>query len=280
MEILIITGMSGAGKTSVLNLCQDNGYYCVDNMPPKLIRDFLYLAERAEIGYTKLAFVVDVRQAVFNVDVSKEIEELRNLNYEVKILFIDAKDEILIKRYKEKRRPHPVEGDTIENSIKKERKYLEKLKKEADIYIDSSKYNLPRLKNSLDTKLFGDSDFNIQIISFGFKYGILSEADMVLDVRFIPNPFYVEELRERNGTEKLVSDYVLNNEISMEFLKKIEELINLLVPNYKKEGKSSLVIGIGCTGGKHRSPAMVEALKEKLNKNFSTVVFHRESTMW
>ncbi|MDO4779112.1 MAG: RNase adapter RapZ [Tissierellia bacterium] len=279
MEILIITGMSGAGKTSVLNLCQDNEYYCIDNMPPELIKHFLYLVERSNVQYNKLAFVVDVRSAVFNKELLNEINDLKK-SYTVKIVFIDASDDTLIKRYKEKRRPHPIKGLTIENALKEERKYLKQIAKKADYYIDTSEYSLPRLKNMIESALFGCKDFSIQIVSFGFKYGILSEADLVFDVRFTTNPFYIPELKSLNGLDQAVKEYVLEDKMVITFINKVENLIREFSPYYQKEGKSNLVIGIGCTGGQHRSPAIAEELKNRLEKDFSIGVFHRESNMW
>lgn len=279
MEILIITGMSGAGKTSVLNLCQDNEYYCIDNMPPELIKHFLYLVERSNVQYNKLAFVVDVRSAAFNKELLNEINDLKK-SYTVKIVFIDAGDDTLIKRYKEKRRPHPIKGLTIENALKEERKYLKQIAKKADYYIDTSEYSLPRLKNMIESALFGCKDFSIQIVSFGFKYGILSEADLVFDVRFTTNPFYIPELKSLNGLDQAVKEYVLEDKMVITFINKVENLIREFSPYYQKEGKSNLVIGIGCTGGQHRSPAIAEELKNRLEKDFSIGVFHRESNMW
>lgn len=279
MEILIITGMSGAGKTSVLNLCQDNEYYCIDNMPPELIKHFLYLVERSNVQYNKLAFVVDVRSAAFNKELLNEINDLKK-SYTVKIVFIDAGDDTLIKRYKEKRRPHPIKGLTIENALKEERKYLKQIAKKADYYIDTSEYSLPRLKNMIESALFGCKDFSIQIVSFGFKYGILSEADLVFDVRFTTNPFYIPELKSLNGLDQAVKKYVLEDKMVITFINKVENLIREFSPYYQKEGKSNLVIGIGCTGGQHRSPAIAEELKNRLEKDFSIGVFHRESNMW
>lgn len=279
MEILIITGMSGAGKTAVLNLCQDNEYYCIDNMPPELIKHFLYLVERSNVQYNKLAFVVDVRSAAFNKELLNEINDLKK-SYTVKIVFIDAGDDTLIKRYKEKRRPHPIKGLTIENALKEERKYLKQIAKKADYYIDTSEYSLPRLKNMIESALFGCKDFSIQIVSFGFKYGILSEADLVFDVRFTTNPFYIPELKSLNGLDQAVKKYVLEDKMVITFINKVENLIREFSPYYQKEGKSNLVIGIGCTGGQHRSPAIAEELKNRLEKDFSIGVFHRESNMW
>jgi len=281
MEIVIITGMSGAGKTSVMNLCQDNGYYCMDNMPPQLIRDFLDLAKFSMVEIEKMAFVIDIRGGVFFEDFTTIIEELKNDDYNVKIIYVDSDDQVLIRRYKEHRRPHPMGRNLpLEVAIENERSCLDQVRKMADYHLNTSKLNLGQLKTKIEEWLSTDGEFYVQVTSFGFKHGILAEADLVFDVRFIPNPYYDLELRELTGKDQAIKDFIFSYSQTEEFISKLEEMLNFLIPFYKKEGKNSLVVGIGCTGGRHRSPAIAEELHRRLKKNNNVVVYHRESNMW
>ena len=281
MEIVIITGMSGAGKTSVMNLCQDNGYYCMDNMPPQLIRDFLDLAKFSLVEIEKMAFVIDIRGGVFFEDFSCIIEELKRDKYDVKIIYVDSDDDVLIRRYKEHRRPHPM-GRTLplEVAIENERSCLDQVRKMSDYHLNTSKLNLGQLKSKIEEWLKTDGDFYVQVTSFGFKHGILTEADLVFDVRFIPNPYYDLNLRELTGMDQAIKDFIFSYDQTGEFIDKVTSMLEFLIPYYKKEGKNSLVVGIGCTGGRHRSPARAEELFNRLNKNNNVVVYHRESNMW
>ncbi len=281
MEIVIITGMSGAGKTSVMNLCQDNGYYCMDNMPPQLIRDFLDLAKFSMVEIEKMAFVIDIRGGVFFEDFTTIIEKLKNDDYNVKIIYVDSDDQVLIRRYKEHRRPHPMGRNLpLEVAIENERSCLDQVRKMADYHLNTSKLNLGQLKTKIEEWLSTDGEFYVQVTSFGFKHGILAEADLVFDVRFIPNPYYDLELRELTGKDQAIKDFIFSYSQTEEFISKLEEMLNFLIPFYKKEGKNSLVVGIGCTGGRHRSPAIAEELHRRLKKNNNVVVYHRESNMW
>lgn len=280
MELLVITGMSGSGKTSVMNYFQDNGYYCMDNVPPQLIKDFLFLLEKSNIDYQKIAVAIDIRGAAFFADISESIEQIRLSKHDLKVLFVDADDETLIKRYKQNRRPHPIQGTTIEKAIGKERKFLDEIRNLSDYYLNTTSLNLQKLKISLD-EMFETSDkFQIKIISFGFKNGILKEADWVLDARFLENPFYVDSLRDKSGLDPQVRDFVLNNDLSPKFLDKLTDMVDYLEGAYRKQGKNSLVIGIGCTGGKHRSVALSEALCSKLSEKYFVSIFHRERDLW
>lgn len=193
---------------------------------------------------------------------------------------MDADDETLIKRYKQNRRPHPIQSMTIEKAIEHERKFLDEIRNFSDYYLNTTNFNLQKLKNSLDEMFESPGEFQIKIISFGFKNGILREADWVLDARFLDNPFYIEELRDKSGLDPAVSNFVLNNDLVKGFLNKTVDLIDYLEAAYRKQGKSSLVIGIGCTGGKHRSVALSQALSEKLSEKYFVSIFHRERDLW
>lgn len=281
MEIIIITGMSGAGKTAALNLCQDNEYYTLDNLPPKLIKDVIFLLKASTEQKNKLALVIDVRGGDFFYDLAKVIAELKKEGHKVKVIYIDASDKTLLKRYKELRRPHPLgKSMTIERAIQKERKDLEEVKKISDVQFDTSDFNLPRLKLNLERILASDSEFKTQIVSFGFKNGILNEADILFDVRFSENPFYNPELKNLTGKDAKVSEYVLSHEQVQFFIRKLYEMIEYLIPFYKKNGKESLVIGIGCTGGKHRSVAISEELYARLKNIENVEIYHRDSNLW
>lgn len=282
MDLVIITGMSGAGKTAALNLCQDNDYYVLDNLPPSLIKDVIALLQGSKMSKSKLALVIDIRGGEFFDDLYEEIEYLKERGVNIKILFIDASDETLLKRYKELRRPHPQgKGLTLLQAIKKEREELSKLKKMADYYLDTSYFNLQRLRYNIGKILGNDSNFLIQFVSFGYKNGILKEADYVFDVRFTDNPFYIEDLKDFSGKEKKVSDYVLGNKEVEDFLTKVDDLLSSLVPHFERQGKPSLMVGIGCTGGKHRSVAISEELHKRfIQKGMNAEIYHRDQNMW
>lgn len=282
MDIVIITGMSGAGKTAVLNLCQDNDYYVLDNLPPSLIKDVIDLLKGAKVAKTKLALVIDIRGGEFFDDLYEEIEKLKALGVNLKIIFVDASDETLLKRYKELRRPHPQgKGLPLEKAIKSEREELVKLRKMADYYVNTTFFNLSSLQYNVGKILGNDASFFIQFVSFGFKHGILKEADFVYDVRFTANPFYVPELKELSGKDKKVSDYVINNDEVIFFLDSVEELLLGLSSHFEKQGKSSLMVGIGCTGGKHRSVAIAEELHRRFSeKNINSEIYHRDQNLW
>ncbi|EHR36087.1 RNase adapter RapZ [Helcococcus kunzii] len=280
MDIVIITGMSGAGKTSVLNICQDNDYYSIDNIPPKLINEYFDLIKDDKGHYNKFAFVIDVRVGGFLEDLEDEIIKLRNDGHNVKVIFLDALDEVLIRRFQEKRRPHYFKSLTLSNAIALERETLLNVREFTDIYIDTSGNNLSALNSKMLDVLGVGNEANIQIVSFGFKYGTLIEADFLFDVRFIDNPFYIPEMKENTGKDKNVSEYVLGFEVTKQFLDNVEELINTVVPHFVQQSKNNLVIGIGCTGGKHRSVAITEELNLRLSRKYNTSVFHRERKNW
>ena len=265
MEVVIITGLSGAGKTKAADWFEDKGYYCIDNMPPALIKNFIDLTLTGSKKVKKAAFVVDVRGGQFFGDLKASINGLEgDPNVDFKILFVEASDETLIRRYNETRRIHPLSTAAITKEvIEEERSQLAELRSHATYIIDTSSLKVAEFNAELN-KLFteeGDkSSFVLNIMSFGYKHGIPIEADWVLDVRFIPNPYYVPSLKHLTGNNKKVSQYVLRQDISKEFVNRIQELIKRLIPCYIKEGKYSLTVAFGCTGGHHRSVAIANEM--------------------
>lgn len=266
MKFIVVTGMSGAGKSTALKMLEDGGYFCVDNLPIPLIEKFAELTYMPNSELSKVAIGIDVRTGLEEVQVA--LESLKKMGCPYKILFMDASDEVLIKRFKETRRTHPLISEgRVEDGIREERKKLSYLKENSTYIFDTSQLLTRELKAELD-RIFinnnGYSNLFITILSFGFKYGIPTDADLVFDVRFLPNPYYLEELKTKSGNDKEVQDYVLGFKEANVFLDKLEDMILFLVPNYVLEGKNRLVVGIGCTGGKHRSVTLANKLYERL----------------
>ncbi len=256
-SFVVVTGMSGAGKSATLNFFEDIGYFCVDNLPPTLIEKFAEICFSNDTGITKIALGIDIRGGKLFEDLFFYLDSLDKKDYEFKILFLDCKNNILLKRYKETRRTHPLsKHESVQVGIQKEREIVQNAKDRADYVIDTS-YLLTRdLKAKLVDIFVDKKEFRsivIRVVSFGFKYGVPLDADLVFDVRFLPNPFYNGELRYQTGNDLPVQEFVMENDISKEFLYKLTDMVSFLIPNYIKEGKNSLVIAIGCTGGKHRS---------------------------
>lgn len=281
MKFIIITGMSGAGKSQAANCMEDFGYYCVDNLPPILIPKFAELCNQTQGGIEKVALVIDIRGGLFFHDLFSSLDDLENMGIEYEILFLDAVDETLIKRFKETRRNHPLAGNKgISEGIKREREYLGNLKKIATNIIDTTKLTPGFLKEELRNIYLEGNEMNnliISISSFGFKHGIPIDSDLVFDVRFLPNPFYVQELKELTGNDVVVREYVMNSPISVEFSVKLIDMVSYLIPHYIKEGKNQLVISIGCTGGKHRSVTIAHILYAALkDKDHRVVLTHRD----
>lgn len=302
MRFVIVTGMSGGGKRTALKMLEDIGFYCVDNLPVPLLEKFFELIVTPNSEISKFALGLDVRADQNFKEAEDILKKMKGNGYSFELLFMDASNAVLIKRYKESRRIHPLAmtsgmpavpqndgGDSqqaanavsLEDGIKKERKILENVKKKADYIFDTSNLLTRELKEELDKIFVRNEEYNnlmIRIISFGFKYGIPADADMVFDVRFLPNPFYIDELKHLTGNDKAVRDYVMGYPEAGEFLDKLCEMISFLLPNYVKEGKHQLVIGIGCTGGKHRSVTLANELfcRMKDKRKYGLTIAHRD----
>jgi len=279
MEFLLITGMSGAGKSLALNYFEDRGFFCVDNLPPALISKFAELCLQSDLE--KIALVSDIRGREFFNELYKELSQIEKMNLNYDILFLEASDDVLIRRYKETRRRHPLDEEgRILDAIERERTLLEELRGRATKIIDTGELKISELQEELNQLFLSGADKNLlhlSLISFGFKYGIPRDADLVMDVRFLANPYYVESLKEKTGKDQEVRDYVLKWPATEKFYNKFFDLINFLLPEYKREGKSHLSIAIGCTGGKHRSVTTVIKLAEFLaNQDFSINIEHRD----
>ncbi len=280
MKFVIVTGMSGAGKSTSLKMLEDLGYFCVDNLPVPLIGKFAELAGEPNSELTKVAVGIDVRTGLSRVEAA--FNDLQASGYISDVLFLECDDDVLVKRFKETRRAHPLAGDgRVEEGIRKERELLRFLKKNASFIIDTSHLLTRELKQKLDDIFARDRGFGnlfITILSFGYKYGIPSDADLVFDVRFLPNPYYIDELKQKSGESKEVRDYVMGFSEANVFLDKLEDLIRFLIPNYVTEGKNQLVIAIGCTGGKHRSVTLASGLYERLSdgNEYGIRIEHRD----
>lgn len=281
MNFLIVTGMSGAGKSSVKKFLEDIGYYCIDNMPPALMLPFAQVCSRSDIKIDKIAFVTDLRGGNLFNELFTTLDAIKKSGFTYEILFLDASTKTLVHRYKETRRTHPLSaGDTITDGINKERILLSDVRKIADNIIDTTSLSPSQLREELCSIYSKGNKYKgiiIDIISFGFKNGIPMDVDLVFDVRFLPNPFYIEELKHKSGLDREVRDYVTSFPQTVEFEKKLQDMISFLIPYYIEEGKNQLIISIGCTGGKHRSVAIAERLGEFLkSKNYRTVIEHRD----
>ena len=280
MRFVIITGLSGAGKTHAVRCMEDFGYYCIDNMPPVLIPKFAELCQNSQGKLDKIAVVSDIRSGDMFSQLFEALSEMKKHGYAYEILFLDADDNVLIKRYKETRRKHPLAvGGSLSDAIALERRLLSDVRKKADNIINTSALTQKQCRSEL-AAIFESEEhvpLSINILSFGFKYGIPLDADMVFDVRFIPNPYYIDELKEHTGLENCVSDYVLSFEQSRKFLGMMEEMVDYLIPQFIEEGKKHLVIAIGCTGGRHRSVTFAEAIYKHLNDEKRAVtIIHRD----
>ena len=282
MRLVIVTGMSGAGKTNALKMLEDMGFYGVDNLPIPLVEKFAELTLSNQGGIRNAALGIDIRSGDELSALDRIFDEWSRKRVPYEILFLDASSETLIKRYKESRRAHPLAGEgRIDSGIEKERLKLAFLKEEADYIIDTSKLLTKELKAELEKIFMANESYKnlyITILSFGFKYGIPSDADLVFDVRFLPNPYYVDELRPKTGEDQEVRDYVMQNGTADIFLNKLYDMLEFLIPGYVLEGKNQLVIAIGCTGGKHRSVTIAKAVYERLksHEEFGLKIEHRD----
>ncbi|MEW6457294.1 MAG: RNase adapter RapZ [Acidobacteriota bacterium] len=280
-NFLIITGLSGSGKTLFSNFLEDAGYFCVDNLPSKLIPKFIELYEKNET-ISSAAIVADIREKDFVKDFPEVFKALRkSKKYNIKLIFLEANDDLLIRRFKETRRPHPLsENIPLKIGVKKEKELLKKIKEMADEIIDTSSLTVPQLREFVRDKFGTKTDqkkMMIHLISFGYKWGIPFDSDLVLDVRFLPNPFYKEKLKYLSGKNKEVKDFILSSEDTKKYLLLLEQMLDFLIPKFISEGKSYLAISFGCTGGKHRSIIIAEEVKKILkNKGLSSKITHRD----
>lgn len=282
MRFVVVTGMSGGGKTTTLKMLEDAGFYCVDNLPISLVEKLVELIAVPESEISKVALGLDVRAGMRFEDVEKILEQVKSKGYPVEILYLDSNDRELIKRYKETRRIHPLAQDgRVEDGVQQERRILENIRKHADYVIDTTNLLTRELKAELDRIFVNNEEYNslmITVMSFGFKYGIPVDADLVFDVRFLPNPYYIDELRSKTGNDPEIQKFVMACPESGQFLNKLEDMVDFLVPNYVKEGKNRLVIAIGCTGGKHRSVTLANALYRRMKDrgNYGIRLDHRD----
>ncbi len=283
MRFVIVTGMSGGGKSTALKMLEDAGFYCVDNLPVSLIETFVELIVTPNSETNKVALGLDARAGQSFEDATKILSQLKQKGYRFEILFMDADVSALIKRYKETRRIHPLSVDgRVEDGVLKERKLLEDIRKEADYVIDTSHLLTRELKEELDRIFVKNREYNslmVTVMSFGFKHGIPADADLVFDVRFLPNPFYVDELKHKTGNDKEVQEYVMGFPEAEEFMAKLTDMVDFLMPNYVREGKNRLVIAIGCTGGKHRSVTLANELYRRMKDegNYGMKLYHRDA---
>ena len=282
MRFVVVTGMSGGGKSTALKMLEHTGFYCVDNLPVSLLEKFIELIATPDSEITKVALGLDVRAGHSFAGVTDILYKQKEKGYELEILFMDAQDKTLVKRYKETRRVHPLamEG-RIEDGIRQERELLAEIRKKADFVIDTTNLLTRELKEELDRIFIQNEEYNnlmITLLSFGFKYGIPADADLVFDVRFLPNPYYIDELKQKTGNDKEVQDYVMQFPEAGIFLDKLTDMLDFLIPNYIKEGKYQLVVAIGCTGGQHRSVTLAGELYARMKNRggYGIKLFHRE----
>ncbi len=281
MQFIIVTGMSGSGKSTAVNVLEDIGYYCIDNMPPELISKFADICAQSDGKIDKVAFVVDVRGGDLFLKLQDTVSSLKSEHINLKILFLDSSDDVIVRRYKETRRKHPLDEvsyGNIRKAIATEREILIPIKAAADYYIDTSITSTSQFRERMYSIFLENDDYmHIDIRSFGFKYGPLAEGDLIFDVRCLPNPFYIPELKEKTGLDTEVSSYVMKFDEAKELCRKLTDLLDFLIPLYEKEGKAQLVVAFGCTGGKHRSVTFAEAIAKHLkNKNYKVRIAHRD----
>ena len=282
MKIVIITGMSGAGKSQAVKVFEDLGYYVVDNLPPNLLGKFIDVLTSAEGKITDAALVMDIRSGQFFHGIDESIDDLAAKNIAFEILFLDAEDEEIVTRFKETRRVHPLSSrERLLNGIQKEREILQPIKDRADFIIDTTGLPLRKFQEKIKNRYVmqeASESLNINVVSFGFKYGVPVDADLIFDVRFIENPFYIDELRPLSGQDEPVRQFVLGNDVTKEFMTKVLDMLKFLIPHYILEGKRQLIVGIGCTGGRHRSVAITEEITRQLRyQGFHAASFHRDS---
>lgn len=284
MRFVVVTGMSGGGKSTALNMLEDFGFYCVDNLPISLVEKFVELISMPNSEINKVVLGLDVRADQSFEDATRILEQLKAKGYKFEILFMDADINVLIKRYKETRRIHPLAADgRVEDGVRRERRALENIRRNADFVIDTSNLLTRELKEELERIFVENEEYNslmVTVMSFGFKHGIPADADLVFDVRFLPNPFYIDGLKKKTGDDREVQDYVMSFPEAGDFMQKLMDMVQFLIPNYVKEGKYRLVIAIGCTGGKHRSVTLANELYKHMKDagNYGVKLYHRDVT--
>lgn len=281
LDIVVVTGLSGSGKSHVIRVLEDHGFFCIDNLPVVLIPKFIELCETYPAGIRRVALGIDLRAGRFFSSCAEVLSELRGAGHHVEVLFLDASDEVLLRRFSETRRPHPLAGDnSIQEAIQRERRALEGMRALADKVIDTSHFNVHELKREIEQsfpQFLGPHKMTVFLTSFGYKYGIPHDSDMIVDVRFLPNPFFVDDLRPRDGLSTEVQAYVLEREETQEFLERFCAFLDFALPRYEREGKSSFSLALGCTGGRHRSVVLVEELSRRLDhERFRVRVKHRD----
>ena len=282
MRFVVVTGMSGGGKSPALKMLEDAGFYCVDNLPLSLVEKFVELVTMPGSEVGKVVLGLDVRSDQSFEDAARILEKLRASGFKLEILFMDADEKVLIKRYKETRRVHPLAMDgRVEDGVKAERKVMENIRRSADYVIDTTNLLTRELKEELDRIFVENAEYNslmVTVMSFGFKHGIPADADIVMDVRFLPNPFYIEELKRKTGNDREVQEYVMGFSEAQEFRDRFADMLQFLIPNYVKEGKYRLVVAIGCTGGRHRSVTLANELYGRMkNKGkYGLKLYHRD----
>jgi len=281
LDIIVVTGLSGSGKSVAIHALEDRGFFCIDNLPVALIPKFIELSQGYGEGIERVALGIDLRAGQFLQSWPEMLDQLRAAGHHVEVLYLDADDDVLLRRFSETRRPHPLAGDgSVEEGIARERTALHGMRALADKVIDTSDLNVHQLKKEVEdqyTQSVSPRRMNLFLTSFGYKYGIPNDADMILDVRFLPNPFFLEELRGKKGVEAEVQEFVLKREETHAFLDRLYALLEFTLPQYEREGKSSLTLALGCTGGKHRSVVLVEELRRRLDgERYRIHVKHRD----
>jgi UPF0042 nucleotide-binding protein len=281
LDIFIITGMSGSGKSVAIRALEDNSFFCIDNLPAVLIPKFIDLCHGYRGEIRRIALGVDLRLGQFLQDWPEILRDMRAAGHDVQILFFDAADDVLLRRFNETRRPHPLAGSgSVQDGIARERKAIEGMRALADTVIDTSALNVHELKREMEQRFCpapGNRGLNLFLTSFGYKYGTPHDADIVLDVRFLPNPFFIDELRNKSGLDREVAEYVLKRDETKAFFARLDPLLDFVLPFYEREGKRSLTIALGCTGGKHRSVVLIEELRKRLDgEGFRIHVAHRD----
>jgi len=276
VRIVVLTGVSGAGKSTALHALEDLGFYCVDNLPMPLIGKFVELANGS--GVSKAALVVDTRAGEFLLGVGEALRALRASGQQVEVLFLDAPDDVLKRRFSETRRRHPLADDDLDRGLARERRLLAGLREESDAVVDTARLSVHELKGIVQERYgrAGGTQVALGLVSFGFKHGLPSEADMVLDVRFLPNPYFVEALSARTGQDAAVAAYVLDNDDARDYVGRIVALLGFLIPRCESEGRSYLTVAVGCTGGRHRSVAVAEELARQIGATYAVTVRHRD----